>query len=312
MTADEPSPETLETIWHKHGLGTIDHLAQPSGGMVNRAWMVNDAYVIRFDVLDWGGINRYAGEKWAYDLLRGSDVPVPEVIALDTSRTLVPYDYLILTKMPGTTITRSLADLSAGVQHRLAYTAGQYLASMHQYGFAEFGLLYEIAAGIPKPDWAAFITSFYDDYGPQAQVLGVLPDGVLARIQAVMATMQPLFAAVQQGTFVHGDYHLSNLLQQDGEITGVLDFEWAMSGDPSWDFRIDDQLEIASPGSRDAFYAGYSSRRALPDDHAERVSFYRIGLYLDYLVTFSPQDAGEIDRTLPLMMKELAWLESRL
>jgi Ser/Thr protein kinase RdoA (MazF antagonist) len=124
--------------------------------------------------------------------------------------------------------------------------------------------------------------------------------------------MQPLFATVQQGHLVHGDFHFSNLLQQDGQITGVIDFEWALSGDVAWDFRIDDQLEVASPGSRAAFYAGYTSHRVLPDHHSERVSFYRIGLYLDYLATFSPQDESEIARTLPMLMNELTWLEAHL
>jgi Ser/Thr protein kinase RdoA (MazF antagonist) len=178
--------------------------------------------------------------------------------------------------------------------------------------FDQFGLLFEIAAGIPKPDWSAFVAGFYQEYGQQAQELGYLPDGVLARIEAVMHKMQSLFAAIQQGTFVHGDYHSGNILQQEGQVTGVLDFEWAMSGDRSWDFRIDDELEMKSPGSKEAFYAGYTSRRSLPDDHWQRVSFYRIGLYLDYLATFAPDDETEAPRTLPLLMKELAWLEACL
>ena len=60
---------------------------QPKQGNINRCLIVNDAYVLRFDVLDWGGANRYAGEKWAYEILRGSDVPVSQVLALDTSKT---------------------------------------------------------------------------------------------------------------------------------------------------------------------------------------------------------------------------------
>jgi aminoglycoside phosphotransferase (APT) family kinase protein len=315
MIIDPLSPELLQAIWNAHGLGKIERLVQPSRSMVNRCWIVNDAYVIRFDVLDdWGGIIRYASEKWAYETLRGSDVPVPQVLALDASKKLAPYDYLILTKIPGKTVTESLAELMPETQHNIAYTAGKYLATLHSQSdtFEGFGLLFEIAAGLSKPDWAAYVAEFYQDYGQQAQTLGVLPEGTLARVEAAMLKMQPLFAAVHQGRFVHGDYHFSNLLQQDGQITGVIDFEWALSGDPSWDFRIDDQLEAASPSSREAFYAGYTSRRALPDQHWERVSFYRIGLYLDYLATFSPHDAGETDRTLPLLLNELDWLEAHL
>ena len=109
MITDSLSPEVLQAIWHAHGLGKIEQLVQPQEGAVNRCWIVNDAHVIRFDVIEWGGINRYAGEKRAYDTLRGSDVPVPQVLALDASKRLAPYDYLIMTKLPGKTVTESMA-----------------------------------------------------------------------------------------------------------------------------------------------------------------------------------------------------------
>src|SRR5215212_8825205 len=155
MTTDKLSPEILQAIWNTHELGKIEHLVQPSRGMVNRCWIVNNAYVIRFDVLDWGGINRYTGEKWAYEMLHGSEVPVPQVLVLDASKRLAPYDYLILTKIPGKTVTESIADLTVEAQHKIAYTAGEYLATLHSHTTDRFGLLFEIAAGINKPDWAA-------------------------------------------------------------------------------------------------------------------------------------------------------------
>lgn len=312
MTADLLTPERLQAICNAHGLGPIEHLSQPSQGNINRCWIVNGAHVIRFDVLDWGGMNRYAGEKWAYDLLRFHDIPLPRVLALDASGRHVPFHYLIMTCMPGETVSRSLTRLSAARQQHIAFEAGAYLATMHRHTFHQFGLLYEIAAGVPKRDWVAYIADFYADYCGQVRALGLLPEAVLARIQTVQERLRPLFDAVRTGHFVHGDYHFSNLLQQDGRISGVVDFDWAMSGDPSWDFRIDDQLEDAAPGSREAFYAGYTSRGRLPDQHFERVAFYRIGLYLDYLATFAPDDPGEIDRTLPRLLRELDWLENRL
>ncbi len=313
MITEPLTLDTLQSIWDFHDMGHIEQLVQPSGGAVNRLWIVNDAYVIRFDVIEWqGGISRYTGEKWAYEMLSSTDVPVPQVIALDTRKTLAPYDYLIMTKLPGKTISASLPDLTMEAQHGLAYAAGQHLAALHSYELDQFGLLFEIFAGTNSPDWTAFVNNFYEDYGQQCVTMGVVSADIWARIQAVMVKMQPLFASVQRGRLVHGDYHLSNLLQQDGRLTGILDFEWATSGDASWDFRIDDQLEGNSPGSREAFYAGYISRRPLPEQHRERVSFYRIGLYLDYLATFSPLDENEAATTLPVLIHELNWLEMQL
>ncbi len=309
--ASNLSPEVLQTICTAHGLGKIERLEQPAQGNINRCFLVNDAYVLRFDVLDWGGANRYAGEKWAYDILGKTDVPVSRVIALDTSKSLVPYDYLILTKMAGETISTSAAELPFADRYAIGYSAGQYLATMHNHPFPQFGLLYNILAGKPQPDWSAYVADHFRYYQGQVQSLGLLSADVHARIDALLVRMQPLLAAVRQGVFIHGDYHFRNLLQQDGKLSAVLDFDWAASGDPSWDFRIDHQIETEVPDSREAFYAGYISRRALPDGHRERVSLYRIGLYLDFL-EMAAGDANEIALVMPMLLGEMDWLEAHI
>lgn len=312
MTPDvHLSPETLQALCTAHGLGKIEHVVQPTQGNINRCLIINDAYVLRFDVLDWGGDNRYVGEKWAYDLLRESDVPVPQVLALDTSKRLVPYDCLILTKMPGQPVSTSSAELTPEARHEIGYAAGQYLATMHSHTFDQFGQLYQILAGKPQPDWAAYVADFFRYYQGQVNALGILSAEIMARIDTMLLRMQPLFAAVRQGALIHGDYHFLNLLQQEGKLSAVLDFDWAASGDPSWDFRIDHQIEREVPGSRDAFYAGYTSRRPLPDQHGERVACYRVGLYLDYL-EMAEGDQTEITRVTTLLLRELDWLEARL
>lgn len=305
------SPDILQAICTANGLGKIERLVQPVQGNINLCLLINDAYVLRFDVLDWGGANRYAGEKWAYEILGGSDVPVSRVVALDTSKHLSPYDYLILTKMPGQTVRASAAALPPEARYAIGYSAGQHLATLHNHVFDQFGLLYEIIAGTSKPDWAAYVAGHFRYYQGQVQALDVLSADRLSRIDALLARMQPLLAAVQQGVLIHGDYHFPNMLQQDGKLSAVLDFDWASSGDPSWDFRIDDTIETEIPGSRAALYAGYTSRRPLPSGHWERVSFYRIGLYLDYLEA-SAQDQNEIAQITALLLHEMDWLEKRV
>lgn len=311
MTHTDINASTLQAIWNAHGLGQIHTITQPARGMVNRCFLVDDAYVIRFDVLDdddWPGMVRYAGEKWAYDTLRGSDLPVPQVVALDSSKSLAPNDYLIITRLPGQTVSETRRDLTPQTLDHIGYVAGQHLATIHNHQFDGFGYLFKLAGGAGNPDWAAFVGDFYADYGGQVRRGGWLPEAVLDRIDAVRLKMQPLFALVRQGHFVHGDYHFANMLGQDGNLTGLLDFEWAISGDPAWDFRIDDQLAEYAPGVRAAFYAGYTSLRPLTDHHAERVAFYKLGLYLDYL-TFLPDEREDTVREL---MTELEWLEANL
>lgn len=38
--------------------------------------------------------------------------------------------------------------------------------------------------------------------------------------------------------FVHGDLNPGNILTNGGKVTAILDFEWAVSGDPAWEFAF--------------------------------------------------------------------------
>ncbi len=70
-----------------------------------------------------------------------------------------------------------------------------------------------------------------------------------------------------QGVLIHSDYHYENILQRAGRLTGILDFEWALSGDPAYDFMNADVRERQIPGSEAAFRIGYHSLRSFDAEH---------------------------------------------
>jgi aminoglycoside phosphotransferase (APT) family kinase protein len=113
---------------------------------------------------------------------------------------------------------------------------------------------------------------------------GVLTSSDYDRLLAVFAAHKPLFDQVTVPHLVHWDYHFENILQQDGHISGILDFEWALCGDPTLDLRQERQWEETCPGSRDFVYAGYTAHRALAPDHALRVKLYTMLQNLDWAV----------------------------
>lgn len=42
----------------------------------------------------------------------------------------------------------------------------------------------------------------------------------------------------ENGCFVHSDIHPSNILVKNGQLTGIIDFEWSYAGSPSFDFHL--------------------------------------------------------------------------
>ena len=273
----------LARIWQAHDLGTIRHVERPARGSVNTCLIVNDTLVARFATNDIKGSGRFAGEARAYQLLAGAGLPVPQVVALDQSHTLVPYDYLISTRLPGTPIIDLWPDLTAAEQAGLAYEAGQALARIHGVRVRGFGNLYAGEAGRFER-WPDYVRDYLTRYTALARDLGVIDAAFEARLFTAYARVEPQLAAVTQAALLHSDYQFENLLGEGAALTGVLDFEWALAGDPVWDLIVEDKWGVMCPGSHRHVMAGYEALRPLDPHHGPRLDLYKLLMHLESAV----------------------------
>jgi aminoglycoside phosphotransferase (APT) family kinase protein len=281
----------LERIWEAHGLGAVRSVVSPRRGGVNRCFIVNEELVIRFDIRGTAA-GRFGNEKVAYETLGPSGVPVPEAVCLDESRTLVPYDFLIVTRLRGETAIDSWPSLSEAERCQLATEAGRWQAILHGHTFERFGSLRAIGSG-GFPTWRAYLHDYYERYARQASDLGVMDSPTLARITALLERHHSLFESVTTAALLHSDYHFENILQDRGHVTGIIDFEWAHTGDPAFDCRVDDNLEAMCPGSVEPFYSSYQSIRPLHEQHALKARIYRLLLHLEGVVDAARQAKPE-------------------
>jgi aminoglycoside phosphotransferase (APT) family kinase protein len=283
--------DTLQRIWQAHGLGAVRTIQPASRGMNNRATVVNDSCVIRFDLLDLPEVCRYVGEKLAYERLRAAGIPAPEVVALDVSKTLVPYHYIILTRCEGRPLIDDWPDFSATQQAEMGRAAGHYLAMMHEITFDGFGKLSRLATE-PWPRWYDHVEDFLERFAPGLVARGTLESAVYERMRAVIQRLRPLVDFTGGGRLVHSDYQFENLLHHNGVITAIIDFEWSIAGDPAWDFKLDEQWDDDCPGSAQYIHEGYTRVRPLPADHRLRVWLYKLLHHLDSVDMYAA-DPGE-------------------
>jgi aminoglycoside phosphotransferase (APT) family kinase protein len=274
--------EQLQRTWETHGLGSIRTITRPARGSINYCLVVNDAYVIRFDI-SGKIVSRFQSEALAYHYLRDSGVPVPQVVALDQSRELLPYEYLISTRLEGTPVIDSWSGLSVQERERIAYEAGRYLAVIHSHRFDRFGKLRDLASG-GFACWHDYSADYFHRYARQALDLGNIDTSLRDRMQAILERYRPLWDAVTKGSLVHSDYHFENILQHNGAVSGIIDFEWAYSGDPTIDLVAEDLWEQMCPGSKPFVYAGYTGLRQLDPNHDLKMALYKLYTYLEFLV----------------------------
>lgn len=281
------SHDKIQEIWDSCGLGTVRSLAPLAGGVRNESYTVNHNLVLRFNTRD-PKFAKFRNERTAYDLLAPSPLPVPTVVALDESRKIVPYDFIIVTRLPGRSVAQSRRQLDGIQVHNLAHEAGRCLALLHEFTFGTFGKLRALQDR-PFASWCDYFADYAQRYMSAAQKHELIDDTIRYRLEEILLQAHDLLAAVTPGVFVHSDFHYENMLQEQGRLTGLLDFEWAISGDASADFTNADTREEMIPGSETAFLEGYLALRPLNQGHRSRVDLYRLFLRLETAVMYQEQ-----------------------
>lgn len=305
------SPQAIRALWARLGLGPARAIVPAAGGSRNACYFVDDELVVRFNTLD-AHFRKFANERAAYDLLAGSGLPVPAVLALDESRAVVPYDFIVLTRLPGANLAESWRALAPEQLRGLEREAGACLARLHCHSFEAFGKLHALPKR-PFETWPSYVDDYVRRYLAPARQLALVDAATQARLERALAAAQGLFAQVRRGALVHCDFHYENILQQGGRLSGLLDFEWAISGDPAYDLETARTREAMISGSEAAFQEGYRSVRALDEDHERRIAIYRLFFRLESAVMHAREGDPERSRRALLRMHEqLARVEALL
>jgi aminoglycoside phosphotransferase (APT) family kinase protein len=240
---DEPRSEPMPT---PHDRATLQRIVQrwrddaevvghrPLDGGISAAMTAvevairgaREQLVVREAVEHWHDI---AMEHRLLAHLEPTPVPAPPVLLFDDSREILPAPYLLLRYVEGawtvhpsdrTSFARRMADV---------------LAAIHEVPLPPL----DLPEAISRPQWQL-------DHREPSRALDAL------------AAALP-FGDRNPPRLLHGDYWPCNVLWQDGEVSGVLDWEDAAVGDPLLDLavcRLDLTLEVGAD-VRDAFTARY-------------------------------------------------------
>jgi aminoglycoside phosphotransferase (APT) family kinase protein len=285
MNSYKPAPiggKLLARIWKHHRLGGIRSLSQPSRPGLNSVRFVNDRYVIRFYTSEATRYPPSQGEAHAFKILANSGIPVPEVVALGFSGDISPYDYLIMSRLPGRPLIEVWPELDKRQRKRAANSTGVYLAQIHTHTFKRFGYLSRLESD-GYSCWYDFLYDYFSHYAGRVERVGIIESGIIKRIQRLLQTNRPLLEQVTLGALLHSDFHFKHILYQAGEITGILDFEMALSGDPAWEFVPEDRWPQQCPGSLPWLFQQYQQRRTLESGYELRVSLYKLLMYLVFI-----------------------------
>src|SRR5262249_34519190 len=133
---------------------------------------------------------RLRGEKAAYDLLKPRGLPIPDAVVLDESRSIVPFDYLVTSRLPGAPVIDSWPALSPSQRHRIAIEAGTIHARIHETIVESFGDLCNASVCIFQT-WNAYLSDYVERHVRMALDQRLLDRATICRLRQLIVRLTP-------------------------------------------------------------------------------------------------------------------------
>lgn len=237
-------------------LGETQSIKTDELGWVNPVFFVNSKYVIRFNARDTN-LPKIQREAVTYKIMRANDIPVPDFVLIDESKTISNYDYMITKIISGENIEHSWNKLSKEQRYSLSFQAGTILKKIHSIHNTSFG---DLASNSPLPQvnkWSEYLDCKLRFHLDEALDLNLFEDDTINVIWANFRSLAPIIDQITTPCFVHVDFHFGNMLYEGNSIKSILDFEWSLWGDPLYDLCQIESFDETWPDSKAAFKEGY-------------------------------------------------------
>jgi aminoglycoside phosphotransferase (APT) family kinase protein len=221
-----------------------------------------------------------AQEPEIHQLVREeTSVPVAEVLAFDTSRRALPREFILMRRLPGTALSETGATVtSLGEVYR---QVGRALRQIHGITRSRYGYLGAHRPMEPRPSWREAFEAMWNRLLDDIEACGGYSreEGKLARL----ALFNNLEAFDYDGParLLHMDVWAQNVLvDAGGRLTGLVDFDRALWGDPEIEFAVLDYCGVSVP----EFWEGYGAERPRGPAAELRRLFYYLYEVQKYIV----------------------------
>ncbi|MFL6204385.1 MAG: phosphotransferase family protein [Acidimicrobiales bacterium] len=183
-------------------------------------------------------VNRHRDNRLYREALIGavlpSEVGHPKVVAHGASQA---EDWLIQVRQPGRPLAHVWPTLTRVQRERAVHGLADRLAVLHRT---------RVPADLPPMERAPQLLEVgsADPTAPVLEALGLAADldhvdpMLFVDATEMVTRLAPTLQPFQSDTFVHGDVTFENVLWHDGQITALLDLEWARPGPRDLDLDI--------------------------------------------------------------------------
>ncbi len=240
--------------------------------------VINDkAYILRINKFSKNYKEfSFFTEQWIYEVLHANKLSSLNVIAVDISRKIFPFDFQIIEEVPGV----SLFELGRErkIAYKQHYNLGIYIASVHKNKTSGFGpfsiddIFLEKGIGIHN-SWKDFVFLNLEAHIGYCIKHKLLDNTSAQKIETYFSHLDKRLFYVDP-VLLHGDIANHNVFVKGNKISGVIDWEDSISGDPVYDIAYFGTGCYRNEQWLSAFLDGYKIVKSLPKDFEKKYWFY--------------------------------------
>lgn len=291
----------------------IQNIKELTEGMFNAAYTVsfddNSESILKVapksdEGLMSNEINLMSAEVQAMQIMSEYDfVHVAEVQSYDTSKSLCNSDYFIMEKIEGDNWIFVKDKMSKEEQDCIHNEIGKIQKNMSEIKNESFGLLGDSKRFDSLYDFFyMLLNNVLHDVEAKNIDIGESTKIILQQLEKD----KQIFDEVETPTLVHWDMWEGNIFVKDNHVSGVIDWERAMWGEPFMDDRF-------RRHNRNAEFLKGFGQTDFSENEKKRLCWYDVLLYITMMaeVTYRQySDDGQYHWVKPLF--ESAWRELRI
>src|SRR5689334_14033005 len=218
-----------------------------ANGWDNELYRVGDELVARLPRRALGAQIITNEQRWLPELAPRLPLPIPYPERTGVPGCGYPYSWSVVPYLPGV----PAAQASSFDPARAAAAVGGFLGALHVPAPADAPA--NPFRGVPLAERAGTFAANLAVVTSQASQDHVERDAVLRVWVAALAT--PVYDGPP--VWLHGDLHPVNILVDDGQVSGVIDFGDITAGDPASDLSV--AWMLLPPGCHDIFWSAYQA-----------------------------------------------------
>jgi aminoglycoside phosphotransferase (APT) family kinase protein len=223
--------KVIDKIFHKNNLDKVSSIKKIEIGFTNKVYLINDKYILKV-CEDESNEKRFEIEIFFYNFFKGK-IPVPKIKIFDKSKKIYNKFFMIYPKIDGENLYSKWHLLSNKKRKEIIRQLCEILKIIHKSPYEDFMKKFKID---PSESWHDKILNKIQNSLKQIKQKKLLSSEFIQVIKEFLDLNNEVLRE-QKIALVYWDSHFDNILIQDTDIVGILDFERTEVS--SIDFNLD-------------------------------------------------------------------------